>query len=216
MAFQIDIRKIGPAIKQDLRNIVKILNPYTFSEFFKNMKENSRRHMLIYMLILGTFTFIGYFLNLWKLVGLSGFWLAIRETLWGSEPACDIVSSFKSALLYYLTFIFTPFFAGHTFHFFSRGLIGRDVSREEGVTLFAYISTPLLISGIFRIISETRILHLISAGISVYMLYAAINSRYGFERSFLAFGFMMIIVFILSMLIFGILSAILSIPEMCY
>ena len=215
MAFQIDIRKIGYAITHEPFNIIKLFNIYRYEEFFETMESHSVKYMLSYLLVIGLFTLVGYYLN-------------ISEY---AASTCGSSDALKSALMYYLTFVFVPIITGYCLHLFSRGLVGREVSKEEGVSLVGYIVTPILISGIFRILSNApqktvpgmlsflpllMFLHYACMAYSIYLLYAAIRVRYGFEKSLPAFMFLMIIVFIASMIIISLSRTIFWFPDYCF
>lgn len=215
MTFQIDIRKIGYAITHEPFNIIKLFNLYRYKEFFETMESHSVKYMLFYLLVIGLFTLTGYYLN-------------ISEY---AASTCGSSDALKSALMYYFMFTFVPIITGYCFHLFGKGLVDSEISKEEGVSLMTYVATPLIVSGIFRIMANAHpktvpgllsflpllmFLHYACMAYSIYLLYAAIRVRYGFEKSLAAFMFLMIIVFIASMIIISLSRTILWFPDYCF
>ncbi len=187
-------------IKEDLSNLKQITNPNNAERFFANLKAYTAKQMISHNLILGLFVFFGYFLAL-------GYYSSIKYSF---------ETSFKLALLYYIVAVSIPLVLGYLLHLFSRKLVNKDVGPDEGITIASYSVSIGLIGGIFRTFTETWALHILLMVYSIYLLYAAIKSRFGFERAIFNFLFLAILTSIVAMVILKIFAVVLGISGFYY
>lgn len=182
-------------IKEEINSLFKLLNPYKAAEFFKDMKIRSVKYMLAYLMFMGLFLFTGYFLNIHYKLGF------------GEEPVCSFAVSIESAFLSYITLVLLPILAGFLISFFGKSLTGKDTKADEIISIIGYSMLFILFSGLFRMHIVTIILHYIAIAYGIYLLYVAINARFGFDRAAICFVFFLIVIALMFMILFSINSA---------
>jgi hypothetical protein len=191
--------------KELIKSIYRLVDPRTTENFFKELKFKQVKEMFIYLLILGLFTFFGYFFR-------YGFF---------SDPRYPEIA-FKLSLIIYLIGYYIPtgiipvFIMGYILHKLGSKLVGRGVKKEEAVSIIGYSTIPQLIGGFFGIILETWVLHILLMIYSIYLLYIGIKVRFGFGRSIKCFIFLVTSGFIVSMILFKLGVTILGIPGEYY
>lgn len=185
------------SIKEDLINLKQIINPNNLENFFANLRIYPTNRMAAYNLILGLFTFSGYFFGIRYYAPIT----------------YSFETSFKVALLYYLGAVSIPLTLGYLLHLFSGKLIHKSVGVREGITIASYSVSIGLIGGIFRIFTETWILQIILIVYSIYAFYMAIKTRFGFENAISSFLFLLISTSIVVMIILKIIAIIMGIQN---
>jgi hypothetical protein len=121
----------------------------------------------LYLFIIAIPLFIGYFLffKQFQVVPL---------------PMAD---SLKLAAMYYITAALLPMVMGYILYLFDVRLVGARLTHNEALTLFTYALTPGILSGIFKTSPFTMLLHIIGMMYTIYLIYSALETRYGQERS---------------------------------
>ncbi len=175
------------AVKEELGNLIKLLNPYEANKFFDEMQVKSANYILAYLIFIGSFLFAGYYLNFYYKAGFE------------AEIRCSFITSLESAFLTYITIALIPSVAGSIISLFGKNLAGRDITSDEIISMIGYSTVLILASGIFRAHIITSILHYISIAYGIYLLYVAISVRFGFDRAILCFLFFLIIISIVLM-----------------
>jgi len=178
------------AIKEEIGNLSKLLNPYKANEFFEKMELKPTGYMLKYLMFTGLFLFAGYLLNIYYKAGFE------------AEIKCPLIASLESAFITYITLVLSPFIVGFFISLFGRSLVGRDIETNEAVSIIVYPMVIGLASGIFRAHIITIVLHYICIAYTVYLLYTAISARFGFERAVVYFVFFLIIISLTMMILF--------------
>lgn len=188
------------SINEDLVNLKQLTNPVNAERFFANLKIYPRKQMISHNIILGLFTLFGYLFGL-------GYYSSVKYSF---------TTSFKLAFLYYIVVVSIPLILGYLLHLFSEKLINKKVEANEGVTIASYSASIGLISGIFRIFTETWVLHIILVVYSIYLFYIAIKARFGFEKAISSFLFLLALTFIAAMILLKIGAVILGIQRFYY
>lgn len=192
--------KIILPVKEDISNLKQLINPGNAEAFFANLKTYPTKQMMVHNLILGLFTFSGFFLGL-------GYYSPIKYSF---------VTSFKLAFLYYIVAVSLPIILGYLLHLFSEKLVNKKIKTDEGITIASYSASIGLISGIFRTFTETWVLHIILMAYSIYLFYIAIKTRFGFEKAISNFLFLMTLAFIAAMILLKIIAVVLGIQNFYY
>jgi hypothetical protein len=185
------------AVFEELGNLTKMLNPYRAAEFFENMEIKPRNYMLKYVACLSLFMFVGYTLNLSTKQGFGG------------ASVCPMQIAVEFALLACLSVISMVFLASIAITVFGKGFVGVNVTIDEMASVIGYSMSVVLISGIFSFHAQAIIIHWLGVIYSIVLLYFAASARYGLERAFLVFVFLLAAVLISFMLVYlGLSSAI--------
>ncbi len=180
------------SFKNEVINFVRMITPSKTNKFFEELDPESSRHMVGYLLAFGVPLFIGYFMNLYYKAGFD------------SESTCQINSAIESAFVTYLVLVFLPIAAGAIISLFGKGLTGREVEPEEIISIIAYPLSVVLLTGLFRAHILTIVLHYLGIGYGLYLLYVAINARFGFDKSLIIFIFFLVVSSFLLMVMFWI------------
>jgi len=178
------------AIRLEIVNLFKLLNPSKANEFFEKMGVRPVGYMLNYLIVSGLFLFVGYSLNLYYKAGFE------------AEIKCPLIASIESAFITSITLILSTIISGFIISLFGKGLVGRDMEFNEAVSVIGYPMIFILISGIFRAHIMTIILHYMFIAYSMYLLYTAISARFGFERALVHFIFILIVISLVVMILF--------------
>lgn len=177
--------------------VIKLFNPGYVDNVFRDLKVGTLKSLRVYLLIMGLPIFFGYYSHM----------------VYFQAVPYSVENALKVALRYYLIAITAPMVMAYVLYLFDKRLLKTSVSHVEALTMFTYAICPGLLSGFFRIYRETWVLHLILIVYTIYLLYASIGVRYGYERSFLPFVFLILMALISSMFVFIVVSAVLGIPS---
>lgn len=178
------------AIKEGIRNFFRLLDPYKASDFFKNMEIKPANYTLKYLAVAGLFLFAGYYLNLVYKMGFE------------SESTCSPSSSAESAFITYISLIVIPLIAGSIISLFGKSLVGKDLETNEVVLIIGYPLSFIMVSGLFKVHVLTIILHYLGIGYGLYLLYTAINARFGFDKALIVFVFFVMVSSLMLMITF--------------
>ena len=188
-------RILGYTISLILESL-SLINPGNVSSVFKDVKPMPTGFLRLYLFIIALPIFIGYFL----------YFNYFQILTWSFE------NSFKVALRYYITAAVLPMIMAYVLYLFDERLVKVKVTQEEALTLFTYAMTPALLSGIFKTSSFTFIVHILAIMYSVYLVYAALETRYGEDRSVvLPFTFVMLTGMFASLVVLVLLTAVFGI-----
>ena len=191
--------------KELINDLYVLLNPKTTDRFFRNVRIKPVNEMLMYLLMFGSLTLLGYFLR-------HSFFL---------DPKYPLIA-IRIAFVYYLVGLVIPtgvlsiYLMSYVLHFFGEKIVARKVTHEESLMVIGYSAIPQLIGGVFGIFNDTWVLHLLTIVCSVILLYIGIKSTFGFRFSVRCFVFTLVSGFICSMILFTIFVAILGIPSEYY
>ncbi len=186
-------------IKEEINNLSKLLNPYKANDFLEKMEVKSVSYMFRYLIFMGLFLFAGYSLNLYYKTGFE------------AEIRCSLIASLESAFVTYIVLVFSSVIAGYIISAFGKSLVGRDIDANETVSVIGYPLAIILFSGIFRAHLMTIVLYYILIVYGVYLLYAAIRARFGFERSLICFMFFLIVISLVIMILFQVCITLLGV-----
>jgi hypothetical protein len=203
------------AIKEEVGNLLKLLNPYRVSEFFRNMEIRSVSYMFKYLSFMSLFLFTGYFLNLRYKTGFE------------PEINCSDIPSIESAFITCVVLVLSTITAGYVISAASKGLVGRFVKADEMVSIMGYSMAVILFGGIFRAHLMTIVLYYAAIAYGIYLLYAGIRARFGFDKAIVCFLFSMIVISLAIIAIFQIFIALIGllmgigvplrlVPAWCY
>ena len=189
-------------ISSTLFEVLKLLNPANIDNVFKNMKIGRPGMLRLYLVIITIPLFLGYF-----------FYLSIFQNT-GSLYSQD--NSLKVAFRYYAIGVLLPITMAYALYLFDTRLLKRKVTYAEALTLFTYALSPGILGGLFRIINETFVLHILLIMYTIYLIFAGMSARFGEEHITLPFLFLILTGMICGITIFVILTTILGIPPGYY
>lgn len=178
------------AIKEGINNFFRLLNPYGVNDFFEKMEIKSANYTLKYLAVVGLFFFAGHYLNLVYKIGFE------------SESTCSPSSSAESAFVTYISLIIMPVIAGSILSLFGKSLVGRDLETNEIVSIIGHPVSIIMFSGIFKAHVLTIILHYFGIGYGLYLLYSAVNARFGFDKALIVFVFFVVVTSLMLMIVF--------------
>jgi hypothetical protein len=190
-----DLMNSGRFISSTLFEVLKLINPANIDDVFKNMKIGTPGMLRFYLAIITIPLFLGYFLYL--------------STFQSSPYSQD--DSMKVAFRYYVIAVLLPITMAYALYLFDTRLLKRKVTYAEGLALFTYALSPAILGGLFRIIGETFVLHILLIMYSIYLVYAGMSARFGEERITMAYLFLILSGMICGITIFVVLTAILGI-----
>jgi hypothetical protein len=157
--------------------LIKLLNPKTSKQFFKEMQPRGLAANLKYLLIIAIPSFLGPFLC-YSILGYS-FTLNMGIV---SETTTNYLSLFdgiKLGLTYYIGAVIGVFIMALLWTYISEKTFGKRIEGDESLTLMSYIQTPQLLWGIVLIFSLMGNLILVIGGLySAVLFYFAIKGRY--------------------------------------
>lgn len=179
-----------------LVEVIKLINPANIDGVFKNLKTGSPGMLRAYLMVISVPLFLGYFFFLFQ---------------FQTNPY-SLDNSVKVAFRYYVIAILLPISMAYVLYLFDTRLLKRKVTYSEALTLFTYALSPGIISGVFRIIPETWVLHLLIIMYSIYLVHAGMSARFGEEHISIPFLFLILIGVITSMIVYEILTLALMIP----
>ena len=241
MGFRLDIPNIREAVGWTLKDLAKLMNPYTAGDFFRGLGK--RQGMNIYvmflwaMLSLMSCVFISnwmlllvalsvallialwygsYIDRLLLLLGLSVFLGYTLHFVFFSYPVHAVITSIKLGYVYWMSYVFVPVAILIILRFKGKYLVGRIVTNEEATSLTLYSMSPALITGISRLFLESTIIHYIALAYSIYLLYLGIKIMFGFSRAMYVFLALMLTAAITGMLLLVLSTLFLGIPTPYY
>ncbi len=179
-----------------LIEVIKLINPANIDGVFKNLKPGSPGMLRAYLMTISILLFLGYFLFLFR---------------FQTNPY-SLDNSLKVAFRYYAIAVLLPMSMSYMLYLFDTRLLKRKVTYSEALTLFTYALSPAILSGVFRTIPETWVLHLLIIMYSIYLVYAGMSARFGEEHITMPFIFLILAGVITSMIIYEILTVALMIP----
>jgi len=187
-------------ISSTLFEVLKLLNPANIDNVFKNMKIGRPGMLRFYLVIITIPLFLGYFLYLY--------------TFQLNPYSQD--NSLKVAFRYYAIGVLLPITMAYALYLFDTRLLKRKVTYAEALTLFTYALSPGILGGLFRIINETFVLHILLIMYTIYLIFAGMSARFGEEHITLPFLFLILTGMICGITIFVALTVILGIPPGYY
>ncbi len=193
---------IKELIKGLISDIRLLIYPGKAEEFFKKLKIHSPRYMIKYILVSGIFLFLGYFLD--YAFGMSVFFGYLAGF---THP---FYTSIRKALTWYLVAVSIPIVMGLSLNLFGEKLVKRKVGLDESIAIVAYSTVLGLVSGIFKSLLETWIIHILLIAYCLYLLYTAIRIRFGFEKAVSCFIFLVVVACIAVMIVFKFVAFILG------
>ena len=224
-----------------LRDLTRIINPYTAREFFRGLEKreamNSSVIVLWALLSLMSCAFLSNWMQLllalsiallialWYghymdrlllLIGLPIFIGYLLHFMFFSYPLHAVTTSIKLGYVYWMSYVFVPVAMSIILRFKEDRLVGRTVSNAEATSLTLYSMSPALITGIFRLFLETTIIHYIALAYSIYILYGGIEVMFGLDRALYVFLVMMLTAVITGMLLLVLSTLYLGIPAPYY
>jgi membrane associated rhomboid family serine protease len=176
---------------------LSLVNPQNVKSVFAEMRPLPTGFLRLYLFIIPIPLFIGYFLffKQFQLIPL---------------PLAD---SLKLAFMYYATAAILPAVMAYLLYLFDVRLVRARVPHNEALTLFTYALTPGILSGIFKTSAFTMLLHIIGMMYSIYLIYSALETRYGQERSvMISFIFLVLSGMFSALLLMVALKMVLGIP----
>jgi hypothetical protein len=176
--------------------VLKLLNPANIDSVFKNMKIGTPGMLRFYLFVTTIPLFLGYYFYLSMFQNIN---------LYSQDD------SIKVAFRYYVVSILLPITMAYALYLFDTRLLKRKVSYAEALTLFTYALSPGILGGVFRIIGETFVLHILLIMYTIYLIFAGMSARYGEERITLPFLFLILFGMICAITVFVILTALLGI-----
>ena len=182
---------------QTIVKVIKLLNPSYIEQVFKNIKPASLGSLRFYLAITALPVFFGYYAHM----------------AYFQDNPYSIENSIKIAFRYYAMAIIVPMVMAYVLYLFNTRLLKAKITHAEALTLFAYAISPGLLSGIFRVYMETWILHLLIVMYSVYLLYASLGVRYGYEKVIMPYIFLALIGSITAIALQVALTLALGIPQ---
>ncbi len=238
MVTVLDIRDLVSGMKQAGSDLSKLMNPFRWDDFFRDMRLQEPKvtpmalWALLSLLVVMVLPRIGVgddvVLNLVILVILlfalwignyvmdflliAGYFTYIGYFVSGVYGIMDNLTAVKVGFQYFFTGIFLVFVMSYLLMVFSRWELGFG----ESFPLMTYSAIPGLLGGVFTAYGETIVLSFLFIAYSTILLYVGIKARVGFERSFTV---MVMVVFIggaVSMILFIILSFLLGTPEWAF
>jgi hypothetical protein len=157
--------------------VVQLLNPGYIEKVFKNIKPATMGSLRFYLVITALPIFFGYYAHM---------------AYFQSNPYSTEIS-LKIAFRYYAIAIAIPIVMAYVLYLFDTRLLKAKITQAEALALFSYAISPALLSGVFRIYIETWILHLLIVMYSIYLLYASLGIRYGYEKVIMPFIFLLLV-----------------------
>lgn len=198
-------QSLGQSIKfitGTVLDVLKLVNPAKLvdEDVFKNMRISPKGMLYIYLMAINIPLAVGYF------VYLVHFQL---------NPY-SVDNSLKVAARYYLIGLVLPISMSYALYLFDTRLLRRKIPYAEALTLFTLALSPGILSGFFRIIDQTFVLHILLMMYSIYLVYAGMSLRFGEERITLTFLFLISTGIICSIITFVAFSAAAGIPNGYY
>jgi hypothetical protein len=177
---------------------ISLVNPQNVKSVFTEMNPLPTGFLRLFLFIIATPLLLGYFLFFEQFQAIT-------------LPLAD---SLKIALMYYITVALLPMVMAYLLYLFDIRLVRAKVSHNEALTLFTYALTPGILSGIFKTSPYTMLLHLGGMMYSIYLIYSALETRYGQERSIMvSFVFLVLSGMFSALLIMVALKIVLGIPS---
>ncbi len=176
-------------IRMSLSDFKELMLPWKAKDFFRKVHPRPVLDNIRYVLILGLFTFVGYFL----LYSVFGAQVSVDEGPMSMtiELEYSLEDGALLALDHYIYAVSTPIVLGLLMTLFGKTISGRRVPLEESMTISCYAYTPALIFGIlaafFGGVGELVGPLFLPSGIiilSLGQLYAAILLYYAAKASF--------------------------------
>ncbi len=180
--------------------VVQLLNPAYIEKVFKNIKPATLGSLRFYLILTGLPILFGYYAYL---------------AYFQSNPY-SIENSLKIAFKYYVIAISIPMVMAYVLYLFDTRLLKAKITQAEALALFSYAISPALLSGIFRIYIETYILHILIIMYSIYLLYASLGIKYGYEKVIMPFIFLLLVVTVTSAALWLGITFALGIPQGYY
>jgi len=241
MGFRLDIPDIREAVGRTLKDLTKLMNPYTAEDFFRGLgkREGMSPYVIILWALLSLMScaflsnwmlllialFVALLIALWYgnymdrlllLLGLSVFVGYLLHFVFFSYPVHAVITAIKLGYVYWMSYIFVPVTIAIILRFKGERLVGRVVTNEEATSLTVYFMAPALITGIFRLFLESTIIHYIALAYSIYVLYLGIKIMFGFSRAMYVFLTLMLTAAIAGMLLLVLSTLFLGIPTPYY
>ena len=241
MGFRLDIPDIHDAVGWTLKDLAKLMNPYTAGDFFRGLeaKEGMNIYVMFLWALLSLMScvfisnwilllialFVAFLIALWYgnytsrlllLLGLSIFFGYALHFVFFSYPVHAVITSIKLGYVYWMSYAFVPIATAIILRLRGERLIGRVVTNEEATSLTLYSIAPALLTGIFRLFLESTIIHYIALAYSIYALYLGTKIMLGFERAMYAFLALMLTAAIAGMLLLVLSTMFLGIPTPYY
>ncbi len=198
-----NIIELKNAILRDIKYFISTLGdliklyPGNIDPIFRNLKPKPLGFLRVYLIIIAIPLFLGYYFH----------FAHYQTNPYSTE------NSLKLAFIYYLIAISLPMIISYILYLFDVRLVKRRVSYPETLTLFAYAFSFGLLCGIFRTFNETWVLHILTIMYSIYLIYAALGARFGYERIILPFIFLMLSGGVATMILFRLLVFFLGVPS---
>jgi hypothetical protein len=179
-----------------LLNLARLINPANIESIFRNLKPKSVNALRVYAVLLIIPLFFGYFL----------FFNVFQEQQYSGE------NSFKLALRNYLIVLVIVLSVPYVFYLFDLRLVGRKVTYAEALTIFIYTLGDGILGGFFRISNYTWVLHLLLIVYTIYLLYAGLGARFGYEKAMLPFLFLILLCVFIGTVLVQVLNLLLMVP----
>jgi hypothetical protein len=183
-----------------LVEVIKLINPANIDGVFKNLNIHSPGLLRAYLMVISIPLLLGSFFFLFQ---------------FQTHPY-SLDNSVKVAFRYYVIAVLLPMSLAYVLYLFDTRLLKRKVTYSEALTLFTYALSPAIISGVFRTLPETWVLHLLIIMYSIYLVYAGMSARFGEEHITMPFLFLILTGIITSMIVYEILTIALMIPAGYY
>ena len=241
MGFRLDIPDIHDAMGWALKDLAKLMNPYTAGDFFRGLGKREGMNLYVIFLwallslmscvfisdwmILLPALLVALLIALWYgnytsrlllLLGLSVFLGYALHFVFFSYPVHAIITSMKLGYVYWMSYVFVTITTAIVLRLKGDRLVGRVVTNDEATSLTLYFMVPALITGIFRLFLETTIIHYIALAYSIYVFYLGIKIMFGFSRAMYVFLALVLTAAITGMLLLVLSTMFLGIPTPYY
>ncbi len=175
-------------------------NPGTAKQFLGSVQPRPIGQMVIYVGILGLLGVIG------TVIGLSVIGVTYGYGPFSVAVKVPLQWALVQAIIGWIGTIIAVVGAGMVIAALSQGMVGRQVSNEEAVTLAGLAASPVLIAGILNIIPGLGwIFVLLAALYSAYLIYLGSGARFGADKAVVV-----TILFIVAYLVIGFLFALIA------
>ena len=180
---------------------MKCIAPVSAKQFLGSVQPKPIMSMVMYIAILGILGLVGTIVGM-AVIGTSvGFGITIKM---------PIMWAVISGVIGWIGTIVAIVGGGMAIAMLSQGMVGRQITNEEAVTLAGYAATPVLLAGILNIIPIIGgILVFVAWLYAAYLFFLGAGVRFGADKA-LVTTILYIVAAIVITLIFGLIAGALT------
>ena len=171
-------------------DVLRLINPASVDTVSKNIKTLPLWFLRLYLIVIAVPLFVGYYLHF----------------AYFQQDPYSVVNSLKLSARNYVIAVFLPMAIAYLLYLFDMRLVKKKVTYADALTMIAYACSPGILSGIFRIsvsqFIDTWVLHILLLMYSIYLIYAVLAARFGYDTAIKPFLFLILFGLLIAIIIY--------------